>query len=433
MMKKIGFYAILMASSLFLVSCIEPVGGSDSIPPQVSVYKPATNDTIILGPQEIIYDAFDDQGIAKVELYVDGILSGSFNAENGNKPKVTLNLDSATFVDKSFSYYLKVYDLGGNSSISDVKSKIAVVTSKSPPSAPYGLEIIEPEGATDIILSWKDTSKLVEGYEVWLSEVNTDNSSFYLFTTVSGSTRLLPLPKPSNINYYKLKGYNKIGKSAFSTIINSEGGTGSGVLGPSGLTATPWGTREVELTWTNRATNAIFLNVMRKSSSSSFWSSIATVAANRTSYTDNSGTLSAGATFFYKIRVIAQSDSGFSKEVSVTTWPFDLTPASNLVGVFADTPAVSKKMVKLTWKDNSNQEENNIVERKEGVGGVYQAIAILSQDMTAFDDTLIQKGKTYYYRIKLSRQSYISKPSNEVFVTVSGPSKVVFRDERKKR
>lgn len=433
MMKKIGLYAVLLASSLFLVSCIEPVGGSDSIPPQVSLYKPTTNDTIILGPQEIIYDAFDDQGIAKVELYIDGILAGSFNAENGNRPKVILNLDSATFVDKSFSYYLKVYDLGGNSSNSDVKSKITVVTSKSPPSAPYGLEIIEPEGATDIILSWKDTSKLVEGYEVWLSEVNTDNASFYLFTTVSGNTRLLPLPKPATINYYKLKGYNKIGKSSFSMIINSEGGTGSGVLGPTGLTATPWGTREVELAWANRATNAIFLNVMRRSASSTFWSSIATLSANRTSYTDNSGTLSAGATYYYKIRVIAQSDSGFSKEVSVTTWPFDLTPASNLVGVYADTPAVAKKMVKLTWKDNSNQEEINIVERKDGVGGTYQAIAILSQDVTAYDDTLVIKGRTYYYRIKIGRQSYVSKPSNEVFVTVSGPSKAIIRNERKKR
>ncbi len=433
MMNKIGLYAIFLALPLFLTSCIEPVGGSDSIPPQITVYSPASNDTIILGPREIIYDAFDDQGIAKVELYIDGAMAGSFTAENGNKPKVTLNLDSATFVDKSFSYYLKVYDLGGNSSNSETKTKITVVTSKSPPAAPYGLEIIEPEGATDIILSWKDTSKLVDGYEVWLSEVNTDNSSFYLFTTVSGSTRLLPLPKPATINYYKIKGYNKIGKSAFSMIINSEGGTGSGVLGPSGLTATAWGTREVELNWTNRATNAIFLNVMRRSSSSTFWASIATLSATRTSYTDNSGTLSAGGTFVYKVRVIAQSDSGFSKEVSVTTWPFDLTPASNLVGVYADTPAVAKKMVKLTWKDNSNQEESNIVERKEGVGGTYQAIAILSQDVTAYDDTLVIKGKTYYYRIKLGRQSYVSKPSNEVFVTVGGPSKAIIQNERKRR
>ncbi|MBK7867118.1 MAG: hypothetical protein IPJ75_09080 [Ignavibacteriales bacterium] len=124
MLKKIYVPIILLFGSFFLTSCVEPLGGSDSIPPQVALYKPASNDTIILGPQEIIYDASDDQGIAKVELYIDGLLSGSFPAENGNRPSVKLNLDSATFVDKTFSYYIKVYDLGGNSSSSETKPKL---------------------------------------------------------------------------------------------------------------------------------------------------------------------------------------------------------------------------------------------------------------------------------------------------------------------
>lgn len=433
MLKKIFVPVILLFGSFFLTSCVEPLGGSDSIPPQVALYKPASNDTIILGPQEIIYDASDDQGIAKVELYIDGLLSGSFPAENGNRPAIKLNLDSATFVNKTFSYYIKVYDLGGNSSSSETKTKIAVVTSKSPPEAPYGLEIIEPEGANEIILSWKDSSKLVDGYEIWLSEVNTDNSSFFLYTTVSSSTKLIPIPKPPVINYYKIRAYNKIGKSNFSVIINSEGGSGSGILGPQGLTAIAWGQREVELNWINRATNGVYLSVQRKAASSAVWSSIATLSASRTSYTDNSGTLFGGATYYYRVKVIAQSDSGASREVSVVTWPFDLTPASNLIGVFADTPAVAKKMIKLSWKDNSNQEEGNMVERKEGSGGTYQTIAILSSDITAFDDTLITKGKTYFYRIKLSKQGYISRASNEVSVTVTEPAKAIIRYERKRK
>ncbi|KAB2909877.1 MAG: hypothetical protein LC102_13325 [Ignavibacteriales bacterium] len=433
MIKKFGLIVILSIVTISFSSCLDIIGGGDSIPPQVSLYSPKSNDTIVLAPQEIIYDAFDDQGIAKVELYIDGVMQGSYPAENGVRPKVTLNLDSATFINKKFSYYIRVYDLGGNFTNSDTKTNITVILSKDPPSAPFGLSIIEPEGSSEIILSWQDSSKLVDGYEIWVSEINTNDASFYQYADVSGATRLFPFPKPGTINYYKIKGYNRIGKSPFSTIINSEGGTGSGVLGPTGLTAKAWGTKEVELNWTNRATDAVFLNVMRRAASSSLWSSIATVAANRTSYTDNSGSLSAGATYYYKIRVIAQSDSGFSKEVSVVTWPFDLNPASNLVAVYAEPPAASKKMVKLTWRDNSNQEESNIVERKEGAGGTYQALAYLSQDITAFDDTLVVPGKTYYYRIKIARQDYISKPSNEVFVTIPAGSKPIFRDERTKR
>jgi hypothetical protein len=433
MIKKIFVPLILLFGSLFLTSCVEPLGGSDSIPPQIVVYKPTSNDTIILGPQEIIYDASDDQGIAKVELYIDGLLSGSFPAENGNRPAVKLNLDSATFVNKTFSYYLKVYDLGGNTSNSDTKTKIAVVTSKSPPEPPFGLEIIEPEGSSDIILSWKDSSKLVDGYEIWLSEVNTDNASFFLYTTVSASTKLMPIPKPPVINYYKIRAFNKLGKSSFSTIINSEGGSGSGILGPASLTATAWGQKEVELNWTNRATNGVYLSVQRRAASSVLWSPIATLSASRTSYTDNSGTLSGGATFYYRVKVIAQTDSGASKEVSVITWPFDLIPASNLIAVFADTPAVAKRMVKLSFKDNSNQEEGNLIERKEGSGGTYQTIAILGSDITVFDDTLITKGRTYFYRVKLTRQGYISKPSNEVSVTVPAPAKAIMRYERKRK
>ncbi|MBK7867117.1 MAG: fibronectin type III domain-containing protein [Ignavibacteriales bacterium] len=243
----------------------------------------------------------------------------------------------------------------------------------------------------------------------------------------------MPIPKPPVINYYKIRAYNKIGKSNFSVIINSEGGSGAGILGPQSLTATAWGQREVELNWVNRATNGIYLSVQRKSASSVLWSPIATLSASRTSYTDNSGTLFGGATYYYRVKVIAQTDSGSSREVSVITWPFDLTPASNLIGVFADTPAVSKRMVKLSWKDNSNQEEGNLIERKEGSGGTYQTIAILSSDITAFDDTLITKGKTYFYRIKLSKQGYISRPSNEVSVTITEPAKAIIRYERKRK
>ena len=103
MIKKFGLIVILSIVTISFSSCLDIIGGGDSIPPQVSLYSPKSNDTIVLAPQEIIYDAFDDQGIAKVELYIDGVMQGSYPAENGVRPKVTLNLDSATFINKKFS------------------------------------------------------------------------------------------------------------------------------------------------------------------------------------------------------------------------------------------------------------------------------------------------------------------------------------------
>ncbi len=421
-MKLMKKYPVLLLFLIFIAlnvtGCIDSSSSSDLLPPSVSLYIPATNDTVVVGKREIIYDAYDDQGIAKVDLYVNNSFVSSFAPESGQiRPKVEWSIDSALTGTK-ISYYILVYDLGGNSVKSDVKTNITVLLSKDPPYKPYNLAVRK---LTDnmINLSWRDSSKLVSGYEIYRAIGTADPAAFQLFQTVG--------PNINNINdatvstdiiyYYKIRGFNDIGKSAFSTVINSLGSTGtSGLLPPSNLTGTAYGTKEVYLTWKNNTTNENYFVIERRSSSGSSFSNVGTKGPGSTNHTDTSPGLFADADFIYRIKVFTSSDSAVSQEVTVRTMPFDLTAPSNLAASIVDTPTVAQKAVRLTWNDNSNQETQNIVEVQEQGSTVWAELVTLPQDTRTYDHVPSVKGRTYTYRVRNSHQGYYSKYSNTVSI-----------------
>lgn len=421
-MKPIKRYIVRIIFSgliaLNITGCIDSSSSSDLLPPSVSLYTPATNDTIIYGKREIIYDAYDDQGIAKVDLYVNNTYVSSFSTESGQtRPKVEWDV-SSTLVGTKVSYYIIVYDLGGNGVKSEVKSNIVVLLTKDPPNVPYAIAVRK---LTDnlINLSWKDTSKLVDGYEIYRAIGTADPAAFELFQVVGANIRNINDATISSdlIYYYKIRGFNSIGKSSFSTVINSLGSTGtSGLLPPSNLTGTAYGTKEVYLTWKNNTTNENYFIVERRQSSGSSFSSVGTKGPGATNHTDTSPGLYGDADFVYRIKVFTSSDSAVSQEVTVRTMPFDLNAPSNLTASIVDTPSVAQKLVRLTWNDNSNQETQNIVEIQEQGSSTWSELVTLPQDTKTYDHVPSLRGRTYTYRVRNSNQGYYSKYSNTVSI-----------------
>jgi len=86
---------------------------------------------------------------------------------------------------------------------------------------------------------------------------------------------------------------------------------------PSSLTATAFSSTQINLSWTDNATNETSFKVERKTGAGGVWSVLATVGANVTVYSDTE--LAAG-TYFY--RVSAENSAGtspLSNEASATT------------------------------------------------------------------------------------------------------------------
>jgi hypothetical protein len=428
-MKTYVIIIALLLTAAFLQSCADSSTGNDVLDPKITVYSPASNDTITTGEREVIYDAFDDQGIKFIELYVNGALFETFTSDDGKRPEVTLNVDSA-LIDSRLRFYLKIVDLANNSAVSDSMINILVVGSDDitavPATPPFNLTVQRFANQPTIVnISWTDTSKNVQRYELWRSVGSPDSSNFFLQKELAANTSNTndELPDTNQIYFYKMRTINMVDSqlytSDFSEIINSFGGQGGGtIIPPSNLNADARGTQRVILTWQDNSDDENYFLIQRRLTSSSNFDNIAITAPNTEEYVDESSGLFGGGQFTYRVKVFNQSDSAASSETSVTMWLFDLDPPSDLQAAVIDTPQYQQKAVRLTWTDNSNQETQYLIERKTGLQGTYLQIASLSADITQYDDAQITDGATYVYRIRAGRENKRSDYSNEVSIDV---------------
>jgi hypothetical protein len=87
---------------------------------------------------------------------------------------------------------------------------------------------------------------------------------------------------------------------------------------PTGLTATAVSQHQINLAWTDNATNESGFKIERSPFAPGSWTQIATVGANVTTY-PNTG-LASGTTYYYRVRAWnAAGDSGYSNEAHATT------------------------------------------------------------------------------------------------------------------
>jgi hypothetical protein len=90
--------------------------------------------------------------------------------------------------------------------------------------------------------------------------------------------------------------------------------------------------------------------------------------------------------------------------------------ASNL-----QVTANDQTQINLTWSDNSNNESGFKIERKTG-SGLYTLIYTTGADATAYSDTSVSFGSTYFYRIKAFNASGDAASSNEAIILFGFPA-----------
>lgn len=159
---------------------------------------------------------------------------------------------------------------------------------------------------------------------------------------------------------------------------------------PSAVAATVASSTQINLSWTDNASNEVGFKIERKTGAGGTYSQIATASANATSYSDTS--VSADTSYYYRLRAYhAYANSSYATEVVVTT----VTAPSALTAT-----AASASQINLSWTDNSGIETGFKIERKTGAGGTYSQVATASTDATSYSNTGLSASTTYYYRVR---------------------------------
>jgi hypothetical protein len=168
---------------------------------------------------------------------------------------------------------------------------------------------------------------------------------------------------------------------------------------PSDLSANAISSTEIDLAWTDNSNNEAGFAIERSLDGVDF-TEINTVDEGVTSYSDAG--LSLDTQYFYQVRAFRNQGkkvkySAYSNTASATTPGEPPAAPTNLtaVTIYATTTDVF-----LQWSDNSNNEDNFLVER--GTDGVnFSQIDTTSADIFWYLDNDLSVG-TYYYRVRAS-------------------------------
>ena len=72
------------------------------------------------------------------------------------------------------------------------------------------------------------------------------------------------------------------------------------------------------------------------------------------------------------------------------------------------------KEVNLVWRENDQNEDGFVIERREDRDSTFKQIATVGRNITVFSDQNLMPGTTYYYRVRTFRNGEYSLYSNEV-------------------
>ena len=287
-------------------------------------------------------------------------------------------------------------------SLSDAKAGSSG-DNKPRPDAPSDLTAVTIS-SNQINLSWKDNSKVEDGFKVersvngvlyaLIATLNANITSYSDIDVIDGT-----------IYYYRVCAYNKKKDSDYSNVASAS----ITLNAPTSLTVTLISSTQINLSWTDNSGAESGYKIERKTGLSGIYSQIATVGVNVSSYPN--AELTDGTTYYYRVRAYnANGDSGYSNDASTA---ISLNAPTNLI-----TTTVTSSYINLSWSDNSNNEDGFKIERSSITNTNYTQIATVGSDILSYSDTTATEGNTYYYQIRAFNSNTNSTYSNETFVTI---------------
>lgn len=259
------------------------------------------------------------------------------------------------------------------------------------PKAPATLVAL-PASGSQINLTWLDLSTDETGFEV---EQSTDGTKFVKIADLTANTITYQDKslKSATKYWYRVRAKNASGVSAYSNIANAATLAIITVpKAPSVLVATAASSAQINLSWTDNATDETGFELERSTDGLSY-TKIADLGPNVTTY-QHTG-LAPATRYWY--RVLAKNSAGksaYSNIANATTQQVVPSAPSGLTAT-----AVSTTQINLKWTDNAGNETGYQVERSEN-GTSFTKIADLAANITVYQSTGLAPATAYYFRVR---------------------------------
>jgi hypothetical protein len=281
-------------------------------------------------------------------------------------------------------------------------------SSASRPSAPSNLAG-QGVSTSEISLTWTDNSLNEAGFRV---ERAIDNGgvpgTFSIIATVganvtaySNSTGL----QSATTYWYRVQAFNDGGSSSYSNQASATTLAPPPPDAPSSLAAQAVSTSQINLTWADNANNESGFGVERANDNAGVpgtFSLIATLGANVTSYSNNTG-LQSATTYWYRVQALNDAgSSGYSNQASATTLAPSGAPSNLRV---TRTVVKGNKVANLAWTRGT----------AAAIDVWRSGQKIVSTANTgSYADNLGKPGGTFTYQVCVAGKTTASDCSNTV-------------------
>lgn len=305
----------------------------------------------------------------------------------------------------SYAFRIRACNAAG---CSDYEGPVVSTTLAAPdiPPPPGGLTATATS-TTVVRLEWTDNASNEDEFEV---ERRLASGGAYAMagTTDANETTFEDDGLSAGTSYvYRVRACNDDGCSGYSDEVSVTTNAPSPPAAPSGLTAQATSTTDVDLEWDDNASDEASFRIERRPGAGGDFVLAGTVGADVTTFTDSG--LSPGTSYVYRVQACNDVGcSGFSNQASVTTQsPTVPAKPSNL-----QADAISDSEIRLTWRDNSDDETRFDIERRVRPGGSWGVVASVGADVTEFIDSGLAEDTRYEYRVRACNSAGCSSPSN---------------------
>ena len=393
------FVFTLLVCSISFIACEEdstPTSPTPTIPHELSVTDFSEN-SISLSWK------LNDDFIAGFRIFraeADGEFSQIIQLDDSeSRIFADLNLTEGTL----YRYKLKTFQGDAESGFSNIISATTL------PAAPSDL-VVNRISESELKIIWIENSLNEDNYEIQRREDSIEEFTTRV-TLGANLNEYSDIDLTTNTTYhYRARALQGEASSNWSNIATGFTKTDTPIR-PENLTAELRSGKNVELKWTDVSDNEIGFVVEMSPSDIQGWRGLDSLGTDTEEMQVNNLVSSRE----YNFRVYAYNSFGnsdYSEFVTVMTDPGPPLPPSNFN---VEIPEFSH--TKLTWEDESTDEQGFIIEKKESHEDIeaWEEIASVENNVSEHSDFNLTAGASYDYRI-----ASFNEIGNSVWVTILG-------------